>query len=446
MVPTEAPLRRALIALTALLGLTACSNSFFGAAEKAPLKGKRISILVHQRSLQPDPGSNRAEILLPAPTPNAEWPQTGGYANHAMHHIKVPKAIGRAWRTSIGEGSDDDRRLIAQPIMAQGRIFTMDSETRVSAFDSRSGGEIWSVELVPEEEEDDSHIGGGLAFERGRVYVTTGFAQVMALDAGTGKVIWRRDLGAPMRAAPTARGNRVFVLTVTNKLHALHGATGKTLWTHSGIEETTNLLGGASPAVDGGVVVTAYSSGEIAALKVENGLELWSDSLSSPRRINVGTRLSAIRGRPIIDRGMVIAISSGGLMAAINLRTGRRIWEKEVSGFESPWVAGQFIFVLTHQSELVALARATGRILWVRALPQWEDEEDREGRIVWTGPILASDRLIVASSNGIAYSISPYTGRILGAEELPDGVKVGPIVAGNSVYILSEDAELFAYR
>ncbi len=436
------------IVFAACLALTlgACGGEgYFGLAEEPLLPGKRISILVHQGTLEPDPKARNAKILLPAPTPNLEWPQTGGYANHAMHHIRIPPAISRAWSASIGSGSDDEQRLIAQPIVAQRRIFTMDSETAVSAFDAKTGGKLWSVNLTPDAE-DEGHIGGGLAFEQGRVYVTTGFAQVIALQAGTGRVIWRRTLDAPMRTAPTARGNRLFVVTITNKLYALHGASGKTLWTHEGIEETTNLLGGGSPAVDQGVVVAAFSSGELVALKVENGLQLWSDTLSAARRANVVATMASIRGRPIIDRGMVIAISNAGVMAAINLRTGRRIWEKGVGGFESPWVAGGYIFVLSRTSELVALSRQTGRIMWVRPLSQWEDAEDREGRIVWTGPILASDRLIVASSAGLAYSISPYSGRILGAVELPDGVKIGPVVANNSIYLLSEDAELFAYR
>ncbi len=426
--------------------LAACSdNTFFGTKTQKPLPGERISILVHQGSLQADVKGQKKPILLPQPTPNPEWPQTGGYANHAMHHIKVPKAISRAWSASIGEGSGDDQRLVAQPIVAQGRIYAMDSESVVSAFNAKTGDEIWSVNVTPDEEDDD-HIGGGLAFERGRVYVTTGFADVVALNAKTGRQIWRRNLKAPMRTAPTARGNRLFVVTVTNKLFALHGATGKTLWKHEGIEETTHLLGGASPAVDQGVVVAAFSSGELIALRVENGVQLWSDSLSAASRVNAAAALSSIRGRPVIDRGLVIAIGNAGVMTAINLRTGRRVWEREVGGFESPWVAGQYVYVLSRDSELVALDRLTGRILWVRSLPQWEDMEDREGRVVWTGPILASDRLIVASSSGLAYSVSPYTGQVMGAEELPDGIKIGPIVASNSIFLLSDNAELFAYR
>tara|TARA_Y100000589_G_scaffold328424_2_gene372509 strand:+ start:82 stop:510 length:429 start_codon:yes stop_codon:yes gene_type:complete len=142
----------------------------------------------------------------------------------------------------------------------------------------------------------------------------------------------------------------------------------------------------------------------------------------------------------------VIAISNSGQIAAVNLRTGRRIWDRAIGGIESPWVAGDFIFFLTNASELVAMARRTGRIHWVKPLPQWEDPEDKTGRITWTGPVLTSDRLIVAGSSGEALSISPYTGTILGKVEMPDGVTIGPVAAGDTLYFLSNDADLVAYR
>jgi outer membrane protein assembly factor BamB len=437
-------MRRLIIVATAVMVLSAC-DTWFGANEAPPLPGERISVLLHERTLKPDPGLADADVLLPAPTPNAAWPQPGGYANHAMHHILVNDNLARAWRTDIGTGSDDEERFVASPVVGGGRIYAMDAETDVSAFDAKTGNRLWSTELTPDDE-DDGHIGGGIAFERGRIFASTGFAEVIALDAKTGKVIWRKSVGGPMRSAPTVRGGRVFVITVENKLHALNARDGETLWSHEGIAETASMLGGASPAVDSGVVVAPFSSGELVALKVENGRQLWSDTLVTNRRTDELSTLAHIRGRPVIDRGMVLAISHGGLIAAIDLRSGRRIWDKEIGGLESPWVAGNYIFVLSNDAELVCLSRKDGRIHWVSSLPRYEDEEDREGLIIWTGPILASDRLIVSGSHGETLAVSPYSGQILGKVEMPDGVSVPPIVAGGSVFFLSDDAELVAYR
>ncbi|MDP7425272.1 MAG: PQQ-like beta-propeller repeat protein [Rhodospirillales bacterium] len=428
----------------AAIVLTGCDN-YFGQNKAPSLSGKRISILIQQRSIEPDSSAAGHKIVLPAPTPNNDWPQAGGYANHAMHHMRIGKALQERWSISVGRGTNDEERLMAQPIVAGNTLFSMDSETIVSAYNLKDGAEIWSVELTPKEEDDD-HVNGGLAYENGKVFATTGFGQVVAVAAKTGKVLWRRNVGAPVRSAPTARGNRVFAIAVTNKLFALNGETGAVLWSHSGIEEAINLLGGSSPAVDSGVVVAPYSSGELFALKVENGQELWADSLAGTRRGATSSALGTIRGRPIIDRGIVFAISNSGQFAAINLRTGRRIWERPVGGIESPWIAGDYLFVISNNTDLLALGRLNGRIYWVTALPEWEDPEDREGKITWTGPILASDRLIVAGSSGEALSVSPYSGKVLGKVEMLDSVSISPIVVQDSLLFLSDDAELVAYR
>ncbi len=429
----------------ALLNACGLMDTVFADEEEVRLPGERISVLKHERALKPDPKVADAKILLPKPSVNASWPQSGGYANHAMHHISVGEVLKPVWTADIGEGADDEMRIVGAPIVAGGRVFAMDAETTVSAFDAKAGELLWEVELTPEDE-DDGHISGGIAYEGGRIFVATGFAQVITLDAGDGSEIWRQTVAGPMRSAPTVRGGRVFVVTVDNKLHALDAVNGGSLWTHTGITEVASLLGGGSPAVGGGVVVVPYSSGELVALKVENGRLLWADSLASARRSAAVSTLSHIRGRPVIDRGRVFALSTGGLMVAIDLRTGRRIWDREIGGLESPWVVGNYLFVLSNDSELACLSRRDGRIYWVRALPRYEDEEDKEDPIVWSGPILAGDRLILAGSHGAVLSVSPYTGKILGSEEMDDGIPVSPVAADRTVYFLSDDAELLAYR
>ncbi|MEE2761305.1 MAG: PQQ-binding-like beta-propeller repeat protein [Pseudomonadota bacterium] len=442
--PLPFALRRTVPTLTLAFLLAGC-DTFLGAPEKPPLPGKRISILMHQQTLSADDSTQGQTIQLPAPEPNRSWPQAGGFANHAMHHMQVGSELKRAWSLSVGEGNTDSEKITSQPIVGDGLIFVIDSESQLSAFDAKTGDDIWRVELPPEEE-DDGFFGGGLAYEAGRVYATTGFGEVIALKSKTGKILWRRSLAAPMRSAPTVRENRVYAVTTTNKLFALNGDNGNTLWSHSGIEEATNLLGGGSPAVEGNVIVVPYSSGEVFALRVENGQELWNDSLSDARRVQGAISISAIRGRPIIDRGLVFAVSNSGLLVAINLRTGRRAWDRNVGSIESPWIAGDYLFVLSDNSELIAVNRRNGQINWVTGMPQWEDSEDKDGRIDWTGPILASNRLIIANSLGEAYAVSPYTGRILGKEDMPDGVSITPIIARQTLYFLTDDADLIAYR
>ena len=435
----------AVLALAVLLGGCSQVSNYFDRDKEPPLPGDRISVLLHQRSLSPDPKLANVQILLPAPQPNADWPQAGGYPNHAMHHMQAPDTLNEAWSVDIGDGSDGEERLASSPVVADGRVFVIDARSVVSAYDAGNGNRLWRRDLTPDED-DEGHIPGGIAYDGGRIYISTGFAEAIALDARSGAEVWRRRISSPARAAPTVRGGRVFVLTVDNKLFALAAKTGKGLWNHSGAAESASLLGSASPAVDTGVIVIPYTSGDLVALKADSGRLLWQDTLSSIKRTDVMSNLAHIRGRPVIDRGRVFAISHAGQMAAFDLRSGRRLWQKEVGGLESPWVVGDYIFLITNDAEIAALSRDTGRIHWVRALPRYEDPESQEDPIIWTGPILVSDRLIAAGSHGKAIAISPYSGRILGNVELPDGISVPPVVAGGSVYFLADDAELVAYR
>jgi len=443
--PAERRGARAALPLALLLGLALGGCAYFEDDKDPPLPGDRISVLLNQRTLSADPKLANTPIILPPPQPNADWPQAGGYPNHAMHHMQAPNTLKKAWSVDIGAGSTDDERLAASPVVADGRVYAIDSVSVVSAYTVANGDRLWKIDLTPDEE-DEGHIAGGIAYDNGRIFVSTGFAQVIALDAKTGAEIWRQPVSSPMRAAPTVRGGRVFVLTVDNKLFAINAENGEGLWIHSGVAETASLLGSASPAVGGGVVIAPYTSGDLVALNVENGRLLWQESLSSIKRTDVVSNLAHIRGYPVIDRGRVIAISHGGIMAAFDLRSGRRLWQSEIGGLQSPWVAGDYIFVITNDAEIAAVSRNDGRIHWVRTLPRYEDPEAQEDPIIWTGPILVSDRLIAAGSHGKALAISPYTGRFLGSIELPDGISVPPVVAGGSVYFLADDADLVAYR
>jgi outer membrane protein assembly factor BamB len=274
-------------------------GTWFGESDDPPLPGERVSVLAHQGTVNPDADADPASIMLPRPQANADWPQPGGYANHAMHHLEVAARPERAWLTDIGRGATSSQPRLASPIIAGGRVYAMDSDHVVGAYDASSGERIWRVDLADDEEDDDT-ITGGIAFEEGRIFATTGFAKVIALDAASGDELWRVKKGAPFHSPPTVRGGRVFAIGIDNTLYALSAHDGGELWKHQAIVEVANLLGGASPAVDAGVVVAPFSSGELVALKVETGRVLWSDSLTSARRTDELGSLSQIRAAPVI--------------------------------------------------------------------------------------------------------------------------------------------------
>lgn len=430
-----------------IVGISGCSvlPDWLGSSEPPPLPGERISILALEQSLEPDEGVADITVRLPAPYQNPNWPQSGGNASNAMQHLTLDGPLDEVWRASIGEGSDDENRLTAKPVIADGRVFTMDTKSHVRAFSQETGKELWVVNLTPPSEESGT-IGGGLSLEYGRLFATTSYGEVYALDPASGGMYWKKDLGVPMRAAPTVAENMVFAVTFDSRLFALDVLTGEIKWDFEGGVEVTGLLGAASPAVENGIVVVPFSTGELYALRADNGEQAWNDQLQSKRRYSTLTSLSDINGSPVIDRGLVFAASYSGHMVGIDIRTGNRKWNQKLATIQTPWVAGDFIYVVTIDGELVALSRKTGLIRWVRSLGKFDDPGDKTGLIVWSGPLLASDRLILVSNYGIAVSVSPYDGKILGKMEMPDSVSVPPVVAGDMLFILTDDAELVAFR
>ncbi|MDZ3836447.1 MAG: PQQ-binding-like beta-propeller repeat protein [Rhodospirillales bacterium] len=439
---TRRSLRHARLAVALVAGslIVGCA-----ADEKERLPGERISVLAHERNVTPDPAARLEQIQLPPPQTNVEWPTGGGSPGHSMQHLALGDRPQRAWTADTGTGASRARPRLPSPVVGDGRIYTMDSEHVVSAFATADGSRLWRVSVADGQSDRDA-IAGGIAYENGRLFIASGFARVIALDAATGSELWRKRVASPMHADPTASGGRLFATTLDSKLIALDGASGAELWSHQAIGETARLIGGGGPAVEAGVVVAPFSSGELVALRQENGRVLWTDSLATTRRLDELAALAQIHAAPVIDRGGVFAISYGGVLAAIDLRSGSRVWEQDLGGLIRPWLAGNFIYQLTKDNELVCLSRNDGRVYWVTTLPAFENQKKQEDPILWAGPVLAGDRLIVVGSTGRMLSVSPYDGSIIGREQLRHGTSVAPIVAEETLYVLQNDATLVAYR
>jgi outer membrane protein assembly factor BamB len=429
----------------ALVAVTLSGCGWFE-KKKTPLVGERVSVFSDRKELEPDKDAASINITLPAPVANDSWPQSGGFANHAMEHLEIGPSPQVLWTADVGAGTSSSRILTAGPVVAEGKVFVKDAESTVSAFDANTGGRIWSVTLKPEKARDANEFGGGVAYYGGRLFVTTGFADVFCLDPNDGHEIWNSTVSAPIRGAPLVFGDRVFSISIDNKLHAMAAVDGSDLWNFTGLQEVAGYVGGNSAAGASDVIVAPFSSGELVELRAENGRTVWNESLVGPRRESRAFgNLADIRGRPVIDRDLVIAMGSAGTIAAIDLRAGQRIWERNVGGSQTPWLAGRFIFVVTSGADVAALERSTGKVKWVTPLTQYADEKRREP-IQWAGPVLASDRLLIGGSTGELLALSPYTGEVTGKLELREPMRLAPVIANRTIFILADSGRLIALR
>jgi len=458
-------------AFAAILLLSGCSvwedigdtvGDWFAPNNKSKLRGERIPLTALDDALKPDAALQATPVVLPPPYRNPEWPQPGGFASNAAYHLEASGHLRQVWDADAGKGSDKTSRLTASPVVGGGHIFVLDAEAHVYAFDAKNGQSLWDKRLAPKNGTDMptlwgllgkpntiepvSGMGGGIAYDAGKIFVTSGFGVLLAMDAATGREIWRHDLAVPIVNAPVVNGGRIFFSTHDNHFYAFAEADGRTLWDQQGVAESAGILSSTSAAVAGQFVIAPYTSGELFALRVQNGQQAWNDVLSHSGQVTALSELDDIAARPVIDRDMVFAISHSGVMAAIALASGDRAWTREIGGTQTPWVAGDYVYVLTGDEQLMCLTRKEGRVRWIHQMPQFTDPDGKKHPIDWAGPVLVSNKLILLSSDGYAEAVSPYTGSLLGRVEIPGGTSIAPVVADDTLYILTNDAELVALK
>lgn len=427
-----------------VLGLAGCSgglpttadlNAMNPFAEKqVPLPGKRVPVLLSEGSTGSiELAAADRPLTLPPPRQNETWALPGGSASNAPGHLALPATIRTAWSADIGQGSSKLGRLTASPVVADNRVYTLDAAGQVSAL-SQTGSVVWRASLTPEQSKDYKAFGGGLAAEGGRLFVATGHGIVTALDMQGGKKLWEKNVGSPVRSAPTASNGRVFVLTTDGRTLALAGHDGNELWVHRGLPERASLLLGSSPAVDGDLVVVPYPTGEIVALRASDGQGVWSESLARTRTASsLGSMSDA--ASPAIDSGIVFAVGHAGRMVATELKNGERVWSTNTPSMNRPYVAGDAVYVVDTSGQLMAVGRRDGKALWSTRL---------SGAKSWSGPVLAGGRLWLTSDTGKLVGVSAAGGKVETQLDIGAPVYIAPVVANGRMFVLTDKARLVA--
>lgn len=437
---------KALIILLSASLLAGCGGGLFKKKPKTPVLGERVAVLVNELDIDVDPATAALPMSLPAAEANTAWAQSGGNARKSVGHVALGSSLGVAWTASIGSGSDSKARLGGGPVVADGRIYTIDTRGVVRAFDERNGGQLWSARFGDVGDNESSLFGGGVAFDQGRIYATNGLGYVAALDATNGSAIWTVKPGGPLRGQPTVAGDAVYVMSQDNQIFSLKTADGSSNWSNAAALEIAGISGSAAPAVGQGTVIAGFSSGELNAYRYENGRQVWQDALSRTSITTSVSSLSDIDADPVIEAGVVYAVGQGGRMVALDLFSGQRIWELNFGGISTPWIAGDWVFAVNDKAQLAAVSRVNGKIKWINQLPRYEKEKSRKGPIYYAGPVLAGDRLIIAGSNGALININPVDGSFQSQVDINQGVSFQPVVANNTLYLLTDEGRLIAYR
>jgi outer membrane protein assembly factor BamB len=425
-----------LASLFSLLLLPSCSET------KEKLKGKREPFIVVGDALKPDPALKDLKVILPEVQNISEWPCVGGTPHHVVMPAKLSENLQKVWEESIGDGADTYHRLITHPVVAQDIIYTMDINSVIKARSCKDGALLWEQNVTPEGVECTS-MGGGFAVVDDNLFITTSFGEVWCVDAKDGKKIWVQNLNTPVRAAPTVYENRIFVVTVNNEIYALDVQTGEEIWNYAGIIEPNSLLGGSSPALTNGAAAIALTSGEVYVLRPETGHVMWTETLTPALRVDTVSSIAHIRARPIIDGGVVYLASHGGRLAAYELLSGKKIWNKDIGALRTPALAGDFLFVITTNDDLVCVLKKTGQVKWATALPRKRESEEV---VTWAGPIVVNNQLVLTGTNSQMLFVNASDGEVAKTVELSDPCQLSPITANGTLFTLTDSGMLQAWR
>ena len=388
------------------------------------------------------------KISLGKQRSNSDWMQRiGSPATRNAHPALASQLTGVQWSTPIGQGDTRRFRITADPVVAAGRIFVMDSKSTVSAV-SLSGEKLWSVDLTPDRDKESDAGGGGLAYGDGKLIVTSGFGNLLALDPASGAEIWSQDLSAPTTGTPSISRGLVYVVGGDNVAWAVNSDTGRIVWQLDGAPGISRVAGGPAPAVGEDLVVFAYGTGEIQAAFRKGGARRWDAIVAGQRRGIAATKVSGITGDPVIAGNTIYAGSYSGRIVALNADSGARLWTAKDGALGPVWPAGGSIFAVTDRNELVRLDGETGERIWGTRLSFFVKEERRRRVevVAHYGPIVAGGRVIVGSNDGLIRSFDPVTGKLVSSVEVPGGATTNPVVAGNTLYVVSRKGVLHALR
>ncbi|MHA7900006.1 MAG: outer membrane protein assembly factor BamB family protein [Henriciella sp.] len=446
----QTALKLALIGVSCL-GLAACSIFDRGRADRqaaeALEKEGRITMVLGDERLQPDPDLVSEIIVLPAARELSDgWQQAGSRASKAIGHIAAASEMNVAWRSNVGSGSDRKSALTTPPVASADTIYTIDSRQMIVATDAATGNRRWSQKLESDNRRDGTGIGSGIGLEGNTLVIASAFGFVAGMDATTGAELWRTDTEAPMTGSPTIKDGRIFVSSNNNEVLALDLETGALLWSDQAIAESARVLGSPSPAAVEDIVVAPYSSGEIIAYLASNGRRLWSEALASVGQFTPISSINDIGARPILGGGLVFAASQSGVLAAIDGRTGNRVWQQPIGTTQAPALAGEYLFIVGVDAELAAIKAGTGQVVWVKDLAKFSNERQEKGRLTYAGPIIASNRILIVSSQGELIAFDPQTGDETDRLKLGDPVYIEPIAVQDKLIVLTDDARLIAIR
>ncbi len=355
--------------------------------------------------------------------------------------------VDAVWETTIGGGSQFYSRLI--PVVAYDSVYSASKDGVITASELDSGEVKWQVTYPFDEKSsfwsfdkktESVSISGGVSAAFSMIVFATENGDVVALDSETGDLKWEVNVAGSVLSQPALDANLVIVSTLNGHLIALDAASGEEKWRHTEEVPPLSLRGTSAPVSAGGGVFFGTAVGKLAVLLIENGQLAWDKSIASKKGRTELDRIADIDGKPLILGGVVYINSYDGVLAALELRSGRLLWKREYHSHQPLSVIGNTLYVVDKESVVYGVDRLTG-------VEKWSVSSLR-GRGL-TGAAEFENDIVVGDSYGYLHFLAPQTGELVSRYQVssaPTGFAVSPVINNDIAYCQSRSGKLVAIK
>lgn len=348
---------------------------------------------------------NAAAVVLPKAKKAVAWNQGVDWIN-----VQPRNFVATTVDAKFASHNVSQSKMIAAPVISDGKIFTLDEKNKLSAYDV-TYKRIWSVALDNVHTKSDSHYKGGMIYNDGKLYLTNSTRELVVVDAKIGVVLWRYTMPDVSKSQPVLYKNIILVMTISNDLYAFDKNTGALLWQNDGLQETLAASRDIAPVVHDGKVLIGYSSGQFVAINANNGEEIWEINLSREGENIPGFIPVSLESQPIVEGQNVYLTSGNGFLFKINLADGQILWQKKIHDIQSMNKAGNTLFVTTNAMQVAAVSEKDGAIVWATNL--FVDPKNTSKKLVQLlTPVVINDQLFVGASDGKLYQFAARDGKL----------------------------------
>lgn len=337
--------------------------------------------------------------------------------------------LDKLWSVGVGDGQGEGLYRL-QPILVDGVVYAASAEGEVKAVDSTGGKTLWRQRL-------ETGLSGGVGHYKGSLFLGSPDGQVLRLDAGSGETLWSARVSGEVLAPPQSNGRLVAVQTYDGKLFGLDHETGEQLWRYDSTVPVLTIRGTSTPIIDGNVIYAGFANGRVLALNTADGSTRWEARIAIPQGRSEIERIVDVDGTMALNGAELYVASYQGRIAALDTRTGRKIWQRNVSSFYGVSQGFGNVYLAEETGTVTAFLRNGQGIRW---------EQDA---LAWRGlskPVPVSSYLAVEDYKGYLHLLSQVDGSFVGRIR-PDSkpARADMFADGSTLYVFTDGGKLIAY-